>query len=146
VCNPRQPRLNLIIIDILALSDYLSQTPPAVEKALANGGKEVQGVLYERLKGFFDKLKDRLSTRPDGISELTLPFIGFSEKLLFGPTDLSLEAVRSKRATATISFLAVCEERKFEVPQAIRQRIAEWVAQERSEPVQRILQQVQTKL
>ena len=131
---------------MLDLNDYLSQTSPLVEKALANGGKEVQGVLYERLKGFFDKLKDQLSTQPGGISEFGAPFIGFSERLLFGATDLSLEAVRSKRATATISFLSACEEGKLEVPHAIRQRIAEWIAQERSEPVQRILQQVQTKL
>lgn len=117
-----------------------------VEKAFKNGGREVQGVLYERLKGFFDKVKDSLSERNDEASELESPFIEFAARLLFGTTDISLEAFRSKRATATVTFLSVCEEGKFQIPDAIRQRIAEWVEEERSEPVQRILQQAQGKL
>lgn len=131
---------------MLALKGYLSQIIPVVEKALRNGGKEVQGVLYEQLKGFFDKLKDWCSVQHDETSDLESPFIDFSAKLLFGPTDISLEAIRSKRATAAVAFLSVCEQGKFKVPPTIHQTIAEWVKQERSEPVQRILQQAQEKL
>lgn len=131
---------------ILALKDYLSETIPVVEKAFRNGGKEVHGVLYERLKGLFDKFKDSFSTWSDQAPELESSFIEFATRLLFDTTDISLETVRSKRATATISFLSVCEQGKYRMPDAIQQRIAEWVTQERSEPVQRILQQVQAKL
>lgn len=101
--------------------------------------------MYESLKGFFDKVKDWLQ-RNNEASELESPFIEFVERLLFGTTDISLESFRSKRATATVTFLSVCQEGKFQIPDAIRQRIAEWIQEERSEPVQRILQQVQGKL
>ncbi|KAK2768836.1 proteasome component M29 [Arachnomyces sp. PD_36] len=128
------------------LKDHLSQTIPLVEKALKNGGKEVQGVLYENLKGFLEKFKDAFPERNAGASELESAFVAFAGRLLFGETDISLEAVRSKRATAAVTFLSICGQDKFDVPPGIRQRIAEWAKQERAEPVQRILQQAQGKL
>jgi len=124
----------------------MSQTPAIMEKAIVNGGKITSGVIYEGLRSFFDRLIDRSSASeaPSWASckEFESTLMSLADHLLFRALDLGLESTRSKRAQAVLSFTRVCEQAKVPVADSQRRIVGEWLAAERSGPVQAILRQV----
>ena len=137
-------------VDIRAvLQQYISQTPPTVEKAIVNGGEIVYGTVYEELKSFFDRLGDHLSTSRNGVldvnDDLEPCFMPLAEQLLFRNFDPGVESARIRRAQAALSFTVVCDRARIAVPDPQRRLIDDWMVKERSGPVQTLLRQVLSK-
>ena len=133
-----------------ALNEYLATLLPIVEEALQGSNRSVQAALYDGLLVFFDRIRVRLSepdnAQPLHLGELEAPLTDLVNRLLLRDVDLTIEANRAKRARAAEGYIALCRQLGFPPTKALRQSIAAWLAQERSQPVRRTLNEISQQL
>jgi len=133
-----------------ALNEYLATILPIVEEALRGSKRSVQAALYDGLLVLFDRIRVRLSepdnAQPLHLGELEAPLTDLVNRLLLRDVNLTIEANRAKRARATEGYIALCRQLGFSLTEALRQFIATWMAQERSQPVRHTLSEVSKQL
>ncbi|OJJ47444.1 hypothetical protein ASPZODRAFT_130907 [Penicilliopsis zonata CBS 506.65] len=122
------------------LAEYLSDLGSIAERALQQGGRQVQATLFGALQGLLGRLGRWMSMQaPTGLDEVRGAVASLAQRLLFLEVDLSMETVRQERARATVAYLEVCQQAGMGVSEQDRQTIRAWLAVERSESVRRVL-------
>ncbi|OAT05326.1 proteasome component [Blastomyces gilchristii SLH14081] len=140
--------LNPSISFLAALTGHISQIPLVVGKAVTYGGKAIYGIMYSGLKSAFEKLGAEVS-KPDSElsngelnSDFRTALLSLGDQLLFRDLELSVEKTRHSRAQAALAYTHLCNTTKIKMPDEHRQQVKEWLATERSGPVQAVLFQV----
>ena len=112
-------------------------------QVLLHGGRQVVSTGYEELRAFFTRV-DRWIVLPEASGEqLATPLTALADKILTGEVDGSVEAIRKGRAEAILAYLKLSPHAQS-VPDTLLMRVREWRASERSEPVQRLLDEALT--
>jgi proteasome component ECM29 len=107
-------------------------------QVLQHGGRQVVSTGYDELRAFFTRV-DQWIVLPEASGEqLAAPLTGLAEKILTGEVDGSVEAIRKGRAEAILAYLRLSPHAQG-VPDTLLMRVRAWRASERSEPVQRLL-------
>lgn len=120
----------------------MSQSVPIIETAVTLGGKPTHDVLYEELKGLFE----RLATLSADSKECSNAFTDLASRLLFRDAEVVVETARIKRAKAADAFAVVCAKGELGFRQEWKSIIERWIAAERSGQVKIILAKVVDKI
>ena len=128
---------------ILVLDEEISQSIAVIETAVTGGGKAAHNVLYDGLKGLFDRFS---ALSADSIKDRSGVFSTLASRLLFRDMEGLLETARIKRADAANSFAAACAKGQADFRQEWKDTLGEWNAAERSGQVKRILEKVAIKI
>ncbi|ODH47355.1 hypothetical protein GX48_06526 [Paracoccidioides brasiliensis] len=134
-------------IPISAFTQYLSQIPPIIGKAVTYGGRAVYNVEYEGLNTVFGNLTNAISNPDFEIvtgepnKGLQTALLSLADQLLFRDLDLCVENTRHSRAQAALAYIQACNGLKIKVTQEQCQQVQGWLAVERSVQVQTVLRQ-----
>lgn len=134
----------------IAIQTYLTDMIPLVDKALRNGGRTVQLLLYEELRLLLNRLDEWTSPQDNqsvDVPSLQGPLATLAGALLNREVDVSVETIRKERAQAVVAYIVLCQQRGLEMNGGVlRESVQNWRAGERSGPVQQILDQALANL
>ncbi|KAA8652260.1 hypothetical protein EYZ11_004591 [Aspergillus tanneri] len=131
------------------ITRYLIDNNTLLEKVLRHGGRRVQITLYDQLRMLFNRLETWASENTgeqfdsDALQE---PLAALAGDMFSREIDVSVEAIRMGRAQAVASYITICHKTGLQTSPAVPELIKSWRREERSGPVQQILDQALQRL
>ncbi|KAJ5130149.1 uncharacterized protein N7515_006188 [Penicillium bovifimosum] len=127
-----------------ALGGYVEQMTGPLAQVFQHGGRQVVSTGYEELRAFFTRV-DQWSVSPDASGEqVGSALTALADKILTNELDGSVESIRKGRAEAILAYLKLCPHAQAGVPDSLLTSVREWRASERSQAVQRVLDEALT--
>ncbi|KAH8693533.1 putative proteasome component [Talaromyces proteolyticus] len=128
--------------------ENLTAVSTIIESCLRGNSRRVLDTFYTGLRATVTKFGKQipLTKEASDLEKLKQGLQILVDKLLFQDWNPSVESLRTKRAQAVNEFITVARQAEIRVDDQQRRWIDEWLAQERSEPIQHIFKTALQKL